>query len=134
MKEYIETAWTPPLYIKGVDTMANIQWTSSTINSFFSTSLNQKDTGMNSLYSLLGDASLIRSGSYYKLMDSYYKTVKNKDTENTSDKKESSNTTTETKKEEIWDKIKTDTTLSSAYNNTGKATTNQSSSILDTTI
>lgn len=126
--------------------MANIQWTSSSINSFFNTSLNQKNTGMNSLYSLLGDASLIRSGSYYKLMDSYYKNVKNKDSESTSESKESSKTTsnkktdktsatTEIKKEEIWDKIKTDTTLSTAYTSNGKSTSNlDTSSILDTMI
>lgn len=126
--------------------MANIQWTSTSISNFFNTSLNQKTTGFNGLYSLLGDASLIRSGSYYKLMDSYYKNVKNKDTESTSETTESSKTNTSTdktesaateatKKEEIWDKIKTDTTLSSAYNNTGKATTNlDTSSILDTII
>lgn len=122
--------------------MANIQWTSSSINSFFNTSLNQKTTGFNGLYSLLGDASLIRSGSYYKLMDAYYKNVKNQNTESTSETKESAKTeeskdtnTEKVKKEEIWDKIKTDTTLSSAYTNTGKTTTNlDPSSILDTMI
>ena len=122
--------------------MANIQWTSSSINSFFNTSLNQKTTGFNGLYSLLGDASLIRSGSYYKLMDAYYKNVKNQNTESTSETKESAKTeeskdtnTEKIKKEEIWDKIKTDTTLSSAYTNTGKTTTNlDPSSILDTMI
>ncbi|MBQ7942767.1 MAG: hypothetical protein IJ326_01760 [Lachnospiraceae bacterium] len=126
--------------------MANIQWTSSSISSFFNTSLNQNTTGFNGLYSLLGDASLIRSGSYYKLMDAYYKNVKNQTTESTSETTESSKTTSdteetktsateETKKEEIWDKIKTDTTLSSAYTNTGKATTNlDTSSILDTIV
>ena len=126
--------------------MANIQWTSSSISSFFNTSLNQNTTGFNGLYSLLGDASLIRSGSYYKLMDAYYKNVKNQTTESTSETTESSKTTSdteetktsateETKKEEIWDKIKTDTTLSSAYTNTGTATTNlDTSSILDTIV
>lgn len=123
--------------------MANIQWTSSSINSFFSTSLNQNNTGFNGLYSLLGDASLIRSGSYYKLMDSYYKNVKNQNTDSTSKTEETAKTDTskketkteETKKEEIWDKIKTDTTLSSAYTNKGKTTTNlDPSSVLDTMI
>lgn len=123
--------------------MANIQWTSASINSFFNTSLNQKTTGFNGLYSLLGDASLIRSGSYYKLMDSYYKNVKNQDTSKTeessktsSDKEDTKTSATEaTKKEEIWDKLKTDTTLSTAYTNKGKSTTNlDTSSILDTMI
>ncbi len=123
--------------------MANIQWTSSSISNFFNTSLNQKTTGFNGLYSLLGDASLIRSGSYYKLMDSYYKNVKNQDTSKTeesskisSDKEDTKASATEdAKKEEIWDKLKTDTTLSSAYTNTGKATANlDPSSILNTMI
>ncbi len=118
--------------------MANIQWTSTSISNFFSTSLNQKNTGFNGLYGLLGDASLIRSGSYHKLMDSYYKNVKNQNTDSTSKTEDTSKTnssTEEAKKEEIWDKLKTDTTLSSAYTNAGKATTNlDTSSILDTIV
>lgn len=71
--------------------MANIQWTSSSINSFFQTSLNQKNTtGFNSMYSLLGDASMIRSGSYYKLMDAYYKEVKAQNAESTKAEKTTS--------------------------------------------
>lgn len=72
-------------YMKGtVIYMANIQWTSSSINSFFQTSLNQKNTtGFNNMYSLLSEASMIRSGGYYKLMDAYYKEVKAQKTEKT---------------------------------------------------
>ena len=72
---------------KGDTSMAGIQWTSSSINNFFSTSLNQKNTGMNSLYGLLSDASLIKTGSYHKLMDAYVKQVKKQNAEKDSDSK-----------------------------------------------
>ena len=59
--------------------MANISWTSSSINSFFNTSLGNPTSAFGSLYSSLGDASLIKRGTYHKLMDSYYSSVKNSD-------------------------------------------------------
>lgn len=66
--------------------MANITWTSSSINSFFNTSLGNPKSAFSGIYSSLGDAALIKSGSYYRLMDSYYKTMKSSD-ETSSDKK-----------------------------------------------
>ena len=116
--------------------MANIQWTSSSINSFFQTSLNQKNsTGFNSMYSLLGDASLIRSGGYYKLMDAYYKEVKAQNTESTKDE----NSKTETTNTKTTDTETTNTAASTtskladsytSYNSNG-VKTQSSSSILD---
>ena len=49
--------------------MANISWTSSSINSFFNTSLGNPTSAFGSLYSSLGDASLIKRGTYHKLME-----------------------------------------------------------------
>ena len=80
--------------------MANITWTSSSINSFFNTSLGNPKSAFSGLYSSLGDAALIKSGSYYRLMDSYYKTMKSSD-ETSSDKK-----TDSTKDSESGSKIK----------------------------
>lgn len=125
--------------------MANIQWTSSSINSFFQTSLNQKNsTGFNSMYSLLGDASLIRSGGYYKLMDAYYKEVKAQNTASTkTEKTQSSNKKTdETKTKETKDTSKTTDTSTDtkkatssyvSYNSSGTKT-QTSASTLDTSI
>lgn len=97
--------------------MANIQWTSSSINSFFQTSLNQKNTtGFNSMYSLLSESSMIRSGGYYKLMDAYYKEVKTQNTEST--KKDSPKTTSK------------NSTSYSSYDSNG-VKTQSSSSVLD---
>ena len=80
--------------------MANITWTSSSINSFFNTSLGNPKSAFSGIYSSLGDAALIKSGSYYRLMDSYYKTMKSSD-ETSSDKK-----TDSTKDSESGSKIK----------------------------
>ena len=80
--------------------MANITWTSSSINSFFNTSLGNPKSAFSGIYSSLGDAALIKSGSYYRLMDSYYKTMKSSD-ETSSDKK-----TDSTKASESGSKIK----------------------------
>lgn len=66
--------------------MTNISWTSSSINSFFNTSLGNPKSAFTGIYSSLGDAALIKSGSYHRLMDSYYKTMKSSD-ETSSDKK-----------------------------------------------
>lgn len=107
--------------------MANIQWTSSSINSFFQTSLNQKNTtGFNSMYSLLSESSMIRSGGYYKLMDAYYKEVKAQKAEDS--KKESSKT--DSKAEDIKD---TTSKLSDSYTtyNSNGIKTQSSTSILD---
>ena len=80
--------------------MANITWTSSSINSFFNTSLGNPKSAFSGIYSSLGDAALIKSGSYYRLKDSYYKTMKSSD-ETSSDKK-----TDSTKDSESGSKIK----------------------------
>lgn len=79
--------------------MANISWTSSSINSFFNTSLGNPTSALGSLYSSLGDASLIKRGTYHKLMDSYYSSVKNSDSKaDTSSKTDTSKDSTSTDK------------------------------------
>ena len=79
--------------------MANISWTSSSINSFFNTSLGNPTSAFGSLYSSLGDASLIKRGTYHKLMDSYYSSVKNSDSKaDTSSKTDTSKADTSTDK------------------------------------
>jgi hypothetical protein len=84
---------------KGVICMANISWTSSSINSFFNTSLGNPTSAFGSLYSSLGDASLIKRGTYHKLMDSYYSSVKNSDSKaDTSSKTDTSKADTSTDK------------------------------------
>ena len=80
--------------------MANISWTSSSINSFFNTSLGNPSSAFSGIYSSLNDAALIKSGSYYRLMDSYYKTMKTSN-ETSSDTKIES-----TKESESGSKIK----------------------------
>ena len=80
--------------------MANISWTSSSINSFFNTSLGNQNSAFSGIYNSLNDAALIKSGSYYRLMDSYYKTMKSS-AETSSDKK-----TESTKDSETGSKIK----------------------------
>lgn len=116
-------------YMKGtVICMANIQWTSSSINSFFQTSLNQKNTtGFHSMYSLLGEASMIRSGGYYKLMDAYYKEVS---AQKAADSK-SENPKTDSSKTE--DTKATTSKLSESYTsyNSNGIKTQSSASILD---
>ena len=74
--------------------MANISWTSSSINSFFNTSLGNPTSAFGSLYS-----SLIKRGTYHKLMDSYYSSVKNSDSKaDTSSKTDTSKADTSTDK------------------------------------
>ena len=80
--------------------MANISWTSSSINSFFNTSLGNPNSAFSGIYNSLSDAALIKNGSYHRLMDSYYKTMKSSD-ETSSDKK-----TESTKDSESGSKIK----------------------------
>ena len=76
--------------------MANISWTSSSINSFFNTSLNTGNSPFSNVYSSLGDASMIKSGVYKKLMKSYVNELKSSSTE--SDKTTSSDKTDTSKK------------------------------------
>ena len=76
--------------------MANISWTSSSINSFFNTSLNTGNSPFSNVYSSLSDASMIKSGVYKKLMKSYVNELKSSSTE--SDKTTSSDKTDSSKK------------------------------------
>lgn len=128
--------------------MANIQWTSSAIQSYFNTSLNRKDSsGLNNMYQLLNDAALIKSGSYHKLVDSYYaelkKTASSSSTAAKTDKEDSSKTETsktetsktETSKTETSKAETSDTTTNAgskyaSYNSTG-VKTQSVESILD---
>ena len=76
--------------------MANISWTSSSINNYFNTSLNTGNSPFGSLYSSLSDASMIKSGVYKKLMKSYVNELK----ENSSQSDASSSTSkTDTSKQ-----------------------------------
>lgn len=76
--------------------MANISWTSSSINNYFNTSLNTGNSPFSSLYSSLSDASMIKSGVYKKLMKSYVNELK----ENSSQSDASSSTSkTDTSKQ-----------------------------------
>lgn len=88
--------------------MAKIQWSVSTINSFFKTSLNQKNSQMDGIYNSLNDASMIKKGSYSKLMKAYYSELKEK-------------------KDSLESKEKSDT---STYNNMGQKT-ERNNSVLD---
>ncbi len=63
--------------------MSNIFWNSSSINSFFNTSLNTSNS-MSSLYSAFNDSAMIKSGSYKKLMKSYFDTVGESDSSKSS--------------------------------------------------
>ena len=63
--------------------MSNIFWNSSSINSFFNTSLNTSNS-MSSLYSAFSDSAMIKSGSYKKLMKSYFDTVGESDSSKSS--------------------------------------------------
>lgn len=64
--------------------MANISWTSSSIHSYFNTSLGNPSYAFGSLYNSLGDASLIKNGTYHKLMNSYFTSVKDSDSSTSS--------------------------------------------------
>ena len=59
--------------------MANIYWNSTSINNYFNTSLGKPAYSFGNMYSTLNDAALIKSGSYGRLMDSYFSTVNNSD-------------------------------------------------------
>lgn len=67
--------------------MAGISWNSSSISSFFNSSLNLNTSGTNNIFSTVSDSKLIKSGAYKKLMRSYFDTV---DTDSTSKKSSSS--------------------------------------------
>lgn len=99
--------------------MANIQWDSSSINNYINHSLGKsaKQNGFNGLYTLLSDASLIRKGSYHKLMSAYYTKLKD---DNVKEDSSSKDKTTDFSKN------------ASAYNKTGEATPSKNtSSVLD---
>ena len=59
--------------------MSSIFWNSTSINNYFNTSLGNPNYSFGNVYSALNDASLIKSGTYGKLMDSYFSTVKSSD-------------------------------------------------------
>lgn len=80
--------------------MANISWTSSSINNFFNTSLNTGSSPFSSLYSSLGDAAMIKSGTYKKLMKSYISELQ----ESSSDDKKSDQTSSSKTDSYTYDK------------------------------
>ena len=102
--------------------MANISWTSSSINSFFNTSLGNPTSAFGSLYSSLGDASLIKRGTYHKLMDSYYSSVKNSDSKADTSKADTSTDKTTTKKTHA---------NKYTYDSTSKSSTKITNKVLD---
>lgn len=55
--------------------MAGVSWNSSSVNSFFNNSLNLKSSGTNSIFNTIGDSKMIKSGTYKKLMKSYFEEV-----------------------------------------------------------
>lgn len=64
--------------------MAGVSWNSSSMNSFFNTSLNLNSSGTNSIFGSIGDSKLIKSGTYKKLMKSYFDTVDTDDSQKNS--------------------------------------------------
>ena len=110
--------------IKGVIHMANISWTSSSISSYFNTSLGNPSSAFSGIYNSLNDSALIKSGSYYKLMDSYYKTVKTSSTS-------SSKTSSETETDSTTEKKITNTVLDELLSKETKTSTKVSNNILD---
>lgn len=67
--------------------MANISWNSTSINNFFNKSLGNPSYSFGNMYSTLSDSALIKSGTYGKLMDSYYSSVKSSDSSSDSSSK-----------------------------------------------
>jgi hypothetical protein len=116
---------------KGVICMANISWTSSSINSFFNTSLGNPTSAFGSLYSSLGDASLIKRGTYHKLMDSYYSSVKNSDS-----KADTSSKTDTSKDSTSIDKTTTKKTHANkyTYDSSAKKNTAADATAIDQTV
>lgn len=100
--------------------MANISWTSSSINSFFNTSLGNPSSNFSGIYNSLNDAALIKSGSYHKLMDSYYKTLKSSEKTSTSTESKTEETTTEktsSRKSTVMDELLSHETKSPSVTN-----------------
>lgn len=132
--------------------MSNISWNSTSISSFFNTSLGtSSSSAFSGIYSSLADSKLIKSGSYKKLMTSYYQNVKNTDSKTSSsdkstsssksDSTDSSTDSASTKRksrssnvlEELLDKTEKKSTVSNTYldellkkNDTTSATYNSS--------
>ena len=101
--------------------MANISWTSISINSFFNTSLGNPSSAFSGIYNSLNDAALIKSGSYHKLMDSYYKTMKtSSDTASSTETKKEDTTTEKTtsRKSTVMDELLSHEKKSSVIKNT----------------
>ena len=111
--------------------MANISWTSSSINSFFNTALGNPTSAFGSLYSSLGDASLIKRGTYHKLMDSYYSSVKNSDS-----KADTSSKTDTSKADTSTDKTTTKKTHANkyTYDSSAKKNTTADATAIDQTV
>ncbi len=70
--------------------MSNIFWNSSSLSSFFNTSLNASTSGLGGLYSAFSDSAMIKSGTYKKLMRSYFDTVESESKSSSSSSKTSS--------------------------------------------
>lgn len=102
--------------------MANISWTSSSINSYFKTSLGNKSSVFDSVYSSLSDSALIKSGSYGKLMKSYYATLKKEESTSTDKAKTSSSALDELLKKD------------STYNSDGTKNASSGATTVDTQI
>lgn len=113
--------------------MANISWTSSSISTYFKTSLGNKSSVFDSLYSSLGDAKMIKNGTYGKLMKSYYAELKeqsdaeaasvaeseeSEDTSSTESTTESSSTETTSSSTESEEMDVLDQLLSKSYQRT----------------
>lgn len=132
----MEMNWINNQFSKGSgDIMAGIQWNSTSINSFFRTSLNQSNSSpMSGIYNSINNAAQIKNGGYSKLMKSYYTELKK---QQNSDVKEATDKLLEKKKTDSISKDKTTTDQNtstskkdSTYNNNG--TKNQTlSSFLD---
>ncbi len=124
--------------------MANISWTSGSINSFFNTSLGNPNYQLGGIYNCLNDAALIKSGSYHKLMDSYHKamaeqneTETDKKAESTSDKKTDYKTEIEkdtpkraSRKSDYLDNL----LAAKTYTNTGEKTQPAASTTVDQSV
>lgn len=107
--------------------MANF-WNSYSISSFFKTSLGNKSTAFDGFYSSLGDAKMIKNGSYKKLMKSYYATMKEEDKTTTDS---NANKKKEIKKKDVLNELLNKNTT---YKNDGTKNSKESVSKLDVEI
>lgn len=102
------------------DIMAGIQWNSSSINSFFKTSLNQSNSSpMSGIYNSINNAAQIKNGSYSKLMKSYYAELKkqqNSDIKDATDKLLEKKKTDSSKDKTTTDKNTSSQKKDSTYN------------------